>query len=168
MPIAQALFRSGKTEWETPPALFGLLQREFSFTLDVCATPANRKCTTYFSPVQNGLRRRWFGTCWMNPPYGREIGLWVRKAQEESSKGVTIVCLLPVRTDTVWWQDTVLLAQEIRLLRGRLRFVGAQNPAPFPSAVVVLQKRRNATAAPLVTGWDWRSALRASETVVAA
>ncbi len=84
----------------------------------------------------DGLALTWLGTCWMNPPYGRKIGQWVRKAYESSLLGATVVCLLPARTDTAWWHDYVVKG-EIRFLRGRLKFGGQKNSAPFPSAVVV-------------------------------
>lgn len=157
MTIASALFSSAKAEWETPPVLFQLLNREFSFTLDVCATPANRKCAKYFTPKQDGLRQCWSGACWMNPPYGRTIGVWVQKAHQESQGGATVVSLLPSRTDTAWWQDHVMKAREIRLLRGRLTFVGATAPAPFPSAIAIFDRRRSRSARPRVMSWDWRA-----------
>jgi site-specific DNA-methyltransferase (adenine-specific) len=75
----------------------------------------------------------------MNPPYGREIGSWIRKAWESSREGATVVCLLPARTDTRWWHDYVMRAGEIRLVRGRLRFGQAVASAPFPSAVVIFR-----------------------------
>jgi hypothetical protein len=93
----------------------------------------------------------------MNPPYGRAIGTWVRKAREEALKGVKVVSLLPARTDTAWWHDDVMRAQEIRLLRGRLTFVGAPSPAPFPSAVVIFDGNRNPALTPRVVSWDWRA-----------
>src|ERR671925_2236107 len=105
MAVARALFSSATTEWETPPSLFRLLEREFGFTLDVCASRRNHKCAAYYTREQDGLRQRWSGTCWMNPPYGRDIGAWIRKAREESLRGARIICLLPARTDTAWWHD---------------------------------------------------------------
>jgi phage N-6-adenine-methyltransferase len=156
MTIARVLFSSGKPEWETPPKLFARLHREFSFTLDVCATRRNRKCRAYFTPQQDGLHQRWTGVCWMNPPYGRAIRAWIRKAREESVRGATVVCLVPARTDTGWWQDDAMKAQEIRLLRGRVTFVGARASAPFPSALVIFRHPRK-RAVPHVLGWDWRA-----------
>ena len=160
MTLAPALFKSANIEWETPPALFALLRREFSFTLDVCAKRWNRKCAAYFTRERDGLRQRWTGTCWMNPPYGRAIARWIRKAREESIRGVTVVCLVPARTDTAWWQDHVMRGREIRLLRGRLMFVGATSPAPFPSAVVIFKGSRTRRVVPRVVNWDWRRAVR--------
>ena len=78
-------------------------------------------------------------TFWMNPPYGREIGKWMKKAYEESQQGCTVVCLVPSRTDTAWWHDYAMKADEIRYIRGRLKFQGAENSAPFPSAVVIFR-----------------------------
>ncbi len=93
----------------------------------------------------------------MNPPYGRAIGGWVRKAREESLSGAIVVSLLPARTDTAWWHDDVMRAQEIRLLRGRLTFVGAPSPAPFPSAIVIFDGNQKPALRPRVVSWDWRA-----------
>ncbi|WP_027717409.1 DNA N-6-adenine-methyltransferase [Desulfovirgula thermocuniculi] len=145
----RVLFSSATSEWETPQELFARLHAEFGFTLDVCARPWNAKCTRYFSPEQNGLIQEWAPeTCWMNPPYGREISRWVRKAWEEAQKGATVVCLLPSRTDTAWWHEYVMRAAEIRFIRGRLHFEGAKNGAPFPSCVVVF--RPGCTGPPVI------------------
>ncbi len=123
-------------EWETPQELFDKWDAEFEFTLDVCASEANAKCTVYYDEMQDGLAQQWSGSCWMNPPYGREIAKWMRKAYEESQNGSTVVCLVPARTDTAWWHDFAMKG-EVRLLRGRIRFKGAKWNAPFPSALVV-------------------------------
>jgi phage N-6-adenine-methyltransferase len=132
------MFSSKTDEWETPQALFDELNREFGFTLDVCALPENAKCDLFFTPKTDGLSQSWKGhMCWMNPPYGREIGKWVKKAYEESQRGATVVCLLPARTDTRWFHDYIYGKAEIRFLRGRIKFVGAENSAPFPSMIVI-------------------------------
>ena len=131
---------SNTPEWATPQDFFDELDEEFGFTLDVCATPENAKCERYFTEADDGLAQDWSGeVCWMNPPYGRVIGGWMRKAYEESQKGATVVCLVPARTDTAWWWDTAMKVwpHGIRLVRGRLKFGDGQGSAPFPSAVVV-------------------------------
>ncbi len=120
----------------TPQELFDQLNKEFRFNLDVCATPENTKCTRYFTPEQDGLRQEWEGRCWCNPPYGREIAKWVEKAAKSRA---TVVMLLPARTDTRWFHEFILPHAEIRFLRGRLRFVGAEGNAPFPSMVCVFR-----------------------------
>lgn len=130
------LFSSKSYEWETPLAFFNALDEQYHFTLDVCATPQNAKCTAYYTRDQNGLEQEWHGHCWMNPPYGRGIGAWVKKAYEAACMGALVVCLLPSRTDTAWWHEYCMKG-EIRFIRGRLKFGGSKNPAPFPSAVVV-------------------------------
>jgi phage N-6-adenine-methyltransferase len=130
---------SSRTDlWSTPQDLFDRLNANFGFTLDVCALPENAKCERFFSPEDDGLAQEWTGVCWMNPPYGREIGKWLRKANEAVSQGATVVALIPARTDTRWWHDYVR-HHEIEFLAGRLRFGTSKNSAPFPSAVVVMK-----------------------------
>ena len=126
----------------TPQWLFDELNKEFGFTLDVCALPENAKCEKYYTPDADGVKQSWAdNTCWMNPPYGREISKWVQKAYEESKQS-TVVCLLPARTDTRWWHEYCMKG-EIRFLRGRLKFGQAKNSAPFPSAVVIFRPALN-------------------------
>ena len=78
----EPMFSSKTDMWETPQDLFDRLDAIYRFDLDVCAVPENAKCERYFTPEIDGLKQDWSGTCWMNPPYGREIGKWVRKAYE--------------------------------------------------------------------------------------
>lgn len=140
-----AMFSSKTDLWETPIDFFREWDEKFHFDLDVCATAENAKCAAFFSPEQDGLKQNWGGyICWMNPPYGRKIGGWVRKAYEESKQGATVVCLLPARTDTKWWHDYCMRG-EITFIRGRLKFGGSANSAPFPSAVVVFRNGRSIT-----------------------
>lgn len=134
---------SSKTAiWETPQDFFDNLNMEFKFKTDVCALPENAKCDTYFTPEQDGLTQEWKGACWMNPPYGREISKWVKKAYESALGGATVVCLLPSRTDTKWWHDYVMQSRDIRFIKGRLKFGGCKNSAPFPSVVVVFKLKK--------------------------
>ena len=130
------VFTSSTDLWATPQDLYDELQWEFGFTLDVCATDDNAKCATYYTEREDGLSQPWTGTCWMNPPYGDVIAAWVKKAYESAQAGATVVCLVPARVDTRWWWDHCRYG-EIRFLRGRLKFGGGENSAPFPSAVVV-------------------------------
>lgn len=129
-------YSSATDEWATPQDLFDTLHAEFDFTLDVCALDSSAKCQHYFTPETDGLAQDWTGTCWMNPPYGDVIGQWVKKAHDSALEGATVVCLVPARVDTGWWWDFCRHG-EIRFLRGRLKFGGSPNSAPFPSAVVV-------------------------------
>jgi phage N-6-adenine-methyltransferase len=133
-------FSSKTDKWETPQDLFDTLNEEFNFTLDVCALPENAKCKKFFTPKQNGLIQNWNGRCWMNPPYGREIGKWMKKAYESHKDGTLVVCLIPSRTDTKWWHNYAMKG-EIRFIKGRLKFGGAKNSAPFPSAIVIFNNK---------------------------
>jgi len=134
----QTHFSSATDMWETPQSLFDELNLEFAFTCDVCSTDENKKCDYHFTPKDDGLAMFWNGVCWMNPPYGREIVKWMRKAYE-SRLTATVVCLVPARTDTAWWWDYAMKG-EIRFIRGRLKFGGHSNSAPFPSAIVIFHK----------------------------
>lgn len=135
----EAMFSSKTDRWETPQDFFEKLNQEFGFEIDVCALPENAKCSRYFSPMDDGLKQDWTGVCWCNPPYGRAIGKWVEKAYASAVKGATVVMLLPARTDTRWFHDWIYGKAEIRFVRGRLKFGGAEYGAPFPSMVVVFR-----------------------------
>ena len=132
-------YSSKSNEWATPQNLFDELNDEFNFTLDPCATDENAKCSNYFTIEDDGLSKDWSNdVVFMNPPYGREIKKWVNKAYKESLNGATVVCLIPARTDTTYWHDFIFgKANDIRFLRGRLKFGKSKNSAPFPSAIVV-------------------------------
>jgi phage N-6-adenine-methyltransferase len=130
-------------EWETPLDLFDTLNREFGFTLDVCATSLNAKCKKYFTLEDDGLSQSWINQIvWMNPPYTKEIGLWLKKAFETSQAGGTVVCLIQGRSvDTKWWHNYVMKATEIRIIRDRLNFGqnGVFTRANFSSIVLVFK-----------------------------
>jgi phage N-6-adenine-methyltransferase len=138
----KVMFSSKKDDWETPRILFDTLNDQYGeFLLDVCATSVNTKYLYFFTKEQDGLSQEWHWAkkVWMNPPYGREIGKWVSKANEESESGALVVCLLPSRTCTSWFHDYIYNKPrvEVHFIRGRVRFVGAKFLAPFPSMVVV-------------------------------
>ena len=138
-------YSSRTEEWGTPQDLFNKLNDEFGFTLDPCASEENYKCDKYYTVEDDGLKQDWGGQpVFMNPPYGREIKYGVRKAYLESLKGAVVVCLIPARTDTIYWHDYIFPhAKDIRFLKGRLRFVKGNkigDAAPFPSAVVIFKK----------------------------
>ena len=132
----EAMFSSKTDLWETPQDFFDNLNEEFRFQTDVCALPENAKCKHFYTPEQDGLVQEWSGSCWCNPPYGRQIGKWVRKASESKA---TTVLLIPARTDTAWFHDYIYGKAEVRFIRGRLRFSGAKFNAPFPCMVVVFR-----------------------------
>ena len=145
--IDRAVWASSGTDlWATPQDFYDAMHAEFGFELDVCATSENAKCPRYFTAEVDGLSQEWTGVCWMNPPYGRVIGDWMRKAWESSQAGATVVCLVPSRTDTRWWHDYAMRG-EVRYVRGRLKFGGSKNSAPFPCAVVIFRPQAEAEAA---------------------
>lgn len=135
----KVLYSSKEEKWATPQDFFDKLNDEFHFTLDAAASPDNAKCPVYFTEEQDGLAQSWEGhTVWCNPPYCRKTGLWVKKAYEEHQRtGCTVVMLLPSRTDVRWFHDYILGKAEIRFIKGRLKFGGNKNSAPFPSIVVI-------------------------------
>ena len=140
VPAPSVHFSSATGEWETPQTLFDELDRIFGgFTLDPCASADNAKCERFFTRSDDGLSQPWTGKVFMNPPYGRQIGLWIKKAFEESQKGTLVVCLLPARVDTRWWHDYASKGY-VYFLQGRLKFGTATNAAPFPSAIVTFGK----------------------------
>ena len=133
---------SDSDDWWTPQWVFDMLDQEFGFEIDVCASAENAKCQRFFSREDNALDQEWTGVCWMNPPYGRSgdqgIYQWMQKAHQSAQAGATVVCFVPARTDTQWWWDHALEG-EIRFIKGRLKFSNADNSAPFPQAVVILR-----------------------------
>jgi phage N-6-adenine-methyltransferase len=145
------MFSSISNEWETPDDLYEVLDKEFHFTLDPCSTNYNHKCAKYYTQDDDGLSKDWSGeTVFCNPPYGREIGKWVKKCYEESRKPNTkVVMLIPSRTDTKWFHKYIYNKAEVRFLEGRLKFINRLLPsyredgnfklqsAPFPSMIVV-------------------------------
>ena len=135
------MFSSKTGMWATPQDFFDKLDAEFHFGIDVCATPDNAKCSNFFTEKDNGLLQNWggHGTIWCNPPYGREVGKWVKKAYETSQEGETVVMLLNARTDTRWFHEWIYGKAEIRFVKGRLKFGGSKNSAPFPSMVVIFR-----------------------------
>jgi len=139
--ITPGMMSSLSNEWATPQKLFDELNKEFQFTLDPCSTDENAKCKRHFTISDDGLQQEWGGVVFMNPPYGRVIGKWIKKAHDESQKGATVVCLIPSRTDTAYWHDYVMKGQ-IRFIRGRLKFGDGNNPAPFPSAIVIFKANK--------------------------
>lgn len=166
-----ALFSSATDEWATPQEVFDLFNERFKFNLDTCATKENAKCKVFFTKEDNGLSKNWGGVfrqrCWMNPPYGNPekeckkdckkkkcvkrgyhceqyvpgIIDWIGKAITEVFAGATVVCLLPSRTDARWFREAWKYASEVYFIKGRLKFGGAKNSAPFPSCVFVLSPK---------------------------
>lgn len=129
-------------DWETPPEVFDPLNREFAFTLDPCATEKTAKCELFYTEAQDGLAQDWGQhRVFMNPPYGREVYAWTHKARLSAEAGALVVGLLPASTDLAWWHEDVMgSANELRFIRGRVRFLtgGPYRASGFFASVVVV------------------------------
>jgi len=133
----KTLFSSASEEWSTPQDLFDQMNQCFSFTVDSAAGADNFKCPMYWDKKVDGLEQDWSGhRVWCNPPYGRNIGEWVAKAARQQP-GISVL-LLPARVDTKWYQDYIKNKNRVyvEFCRGRLKFGGSKNSAPFPSMIV--------------------------------
>lgn len=137
----KVLFSHNSDEWETPQDLFDSLNKEFKFKIDVCATDKNHKCKKYYTMKDDGLSQEWpkKKTAWCNPPYSN-IKDWCKKC---ASHDGTVAMLVPARTDTKWFHDYCYNKKnvEIRFLKGRLKFSNSKNSAPFPSMIVIFNKK---------------------------
>lgn len=146
----EILLSSNNMNWETPKNIIELAKSIVGidqFTLDCCAKDSSvAKGSYYFSPEDDGLKQKWYGTVWNNPPYGRNIIKWIKKSYEESLTGVEVICLIPARTDTVYFHDYCAKFAQVYLIKGRITFEinkspvcdknGHPMPAPFPSMFV--------------------------------
>lgn len=148
---SEEAFKSSEVDtWSTPRSFFDSLNQEFGFGLDAAALQSSALCDKWYGPdhpdisMRDAFTREWHEDCdgkpiWLNPPYGRTIRRWTAKASHENHvHGATVVLLVPARTDTAWWHEDIL-GHHIRFVRGRLKFGEAKNPAPFPSAVIIME-----------------------------
>jgi len=133
---------SKKTTWATPKQWFEYLDLEFDFTLDPCCTHETAKCKKHYTPQEDGLSQSWKNErVFMNPPYGKDLPRWIEKAHAEvRNNGALVVCFVPARVDTNWWHDYAVKG-EVRFPKGRVKFEGAENSAPFPVAIIVMRPR---------------------------
>ncbi len=129
-------------EWRTPPELFMSLNNEFRFTFDPCTTEDNPLGVPHWATEKdNGLAMDWgLHRVFMNPPYGREIYAWTRKARESAERGALVVGLLPASTDLAWWHEDIVGHAEVRYIRGRVRFLtdGPYRASGFFASVIVV------------------------------
>lgn len=126
------MFSSNTEMWETPATFFEKLDKIYNFHIDVCASSHNAKCDKFYSIQDDGLKQQWTGTCWMNPPYGREIGKWIKKASDEAKNhNAVIVALLPARTDTKWFHEYIYMKPgvSVEFIQGRIKFGDAKSGA---------------------------------------
>jgi phage N-6-adenine-methyltransferase len=137
----QNTFVSKSVEYSTPLKIVNPLIEEFSITKDVCADISNHKLPDYWTKEQDALKQDWLGNCWMNPPFDRNLNKWVRKAHKETQKhGGTKVCLIPVRSNTVWWAE-VCKDAEIRFINGEVNFNDEPRGLWLPMCVIIFGER---------------------------
>jgi len=128
--------RISNQDARTPEELYKQLNEEFHFDFDPC--PNN--------PTFDGLKIEWGKSNYVNPPWANKTP-WIKKAIEESRKGKTVVMLLPADTSTRWFHDLILPnADEIRFIRGRLKFSKNGYPAKYPSMIVIFKPHQNEEA----------------------
>ena len=136
-------FESARQDWETPQEFFAPIDAEFHFTLDAAASATNAKASAFFSEEDDGLAQPWGEhIVWLNPPYGvgkKPISAWVEKAHRESLTGATTVMLIPARTNTNWFHDFCLAKGEVRFVRGRPKFGGADHGLPQPLCLIIFR-----------------------------
>ena len=140
--INKGLFTSNTSEWATPQDFFNKLNEEFHFTLDPCSNHENAKCKKHFTEEQDGLRQSWDNeTVFCNPPHGKVLKDWVRTASAVKKRGGAVVRLIPASTDTRHFHEYIYQKPnvEIRFIKGRLKFGGSKNSAPFPSMLVIFR-----------------------------
>lgn len=143
----ELMFSSKKEDWETPQLFFDELNKKYKFNWDLASSDANAKCVNHFTVGDDSLSQDWAvleGNLWLNPPYGRDLKHWVKKAYESSlHRSGLLVMLIPSRTDTSYWHDYIFDKAQIKFIRGRLKFENggvASQPAPFPSALIIFGK----------------------------
>lgn len=138
--LSKVTIKHQTDNWKTPADLFGVLDDEFHFTLDPCASHDSHLCNKYYTPEEDGLKQSWGGeTVFCNPPYS-EAAKWVEKAFYESrADNTTVVMLIPSRTDTSYFHNFILHRTEIRFVSGRLQFGNSKRNAPFSSMIVIFR-----------------------------
>lgn len=158
--LTAGMFTNRTDEWGTPRALFDALNAEFRFDLDPCASAINAKCARFFTQEDNGLFQDWGGSrVFVNPPYSASAD-WLKKAYEESREpGTVVVVLIPCRTDTKYFHDFCMKADEIRLIKGRLKYNDSLQSAPFPSALFIFDLSNHPNRSPRLVACDAKGKL---------
>jgi len=154
-----AHFLSAKHDWETPTNLYHWADATYGpIDLDAAANPANAKADVYLSETDDALTSSWgSGIAWCNPPYANMMPKFVQRAWDEVSNGdlERAILLIPCRTETKIFQDVVFPnACEVYFLGKRIKFVGANDYAPFPACIVIFDKHKSGPAK-LEFGRDW-------------
>lgn len=139
-----ALMKSERTDWNTPIEVVNII-RQFARNGEIWLDPCSNRESVVGAKVEleaDGLASTWKGPglTYVNPPYGRQIGQWTKKAFDEAQSGAEVLMLLPARTDTAWFYDC-WAANALCFWLGRIKFQGARHSAPFPSVFVYFGPR---------------------------
>ncbi len=137
-------FASIRNDWTTPDELFREIDAEFGFTLDAAASAENKKVAAFFDKKIDAMTQDWAPhRIWLNPPYGEgyKLSQWVKKAHDEAQRGATVVMLIPARTNTNWFHDYCLGKAQVRFIRGRPKFGGAEHGLPQPLCFVIFEPK---------------------------
>lgn len=138
-------FDSIKQDWNTPKSLFDKLNQEFNFDFDLAASEENALCPKFYTQKEDGLKQNWDGVCWLNPPYGDKSSKmvdWIKKAYNDSQNNpnLTVVMLIPARTNTKWFHSYCLKSSEVRFILGRPKFGDSKHGLPQPLVLIVFKK----------------------------
>lgn len=138
-------FDSIKQDWNTPKSLFDKLNQEFKFNWDLAASPENSLCSKYYTKEVDGLKQEWVGSCWLNPPYGDKTSKmvdWIKKAYESTKENpeLTVVMLIPARTNTKWFHNYCMKSAEVRFILGRPKFGDSKHGLPQPLVLVIFHQ----------------------------
>lgn len=120
-------FSSERHDWRTPPEVWNVIYDALltDEVFDPCPP----------DPQFDGLSIRWGEPWYANPPYGRTEGPKWYAAAREAGRYKEGILLCPARTDTKWWHETWRLCCAVAFWKGRIKFVGAENGAPFPTCL---------------------------------
>lgn len=138
-----ALLSSQSDEHYTPPEVLEkviAVLEEIDF--DPCSDPGlNVPAKRHYTAEENGLGCFWYGRVFLNPPYGRAVGRWTSKLVQEFQAGnvTEAIALVAARPGSKWFQ--ALLDFPVCYWRGRIKFLGNPDPAPFDSALFYLGDR---------------------------
>lgn len=143
-------FESAKQDWNTPKTLFDKLNVEFNFECDLAASEENALCAKYYTKNDDGLKQVWSGVCWLNPPYGDKSSRmvdWIKKAYNDTleNENLTVVMLIPARTNTRWFHQYCMKSAELKFICGRPKFGNATHGLPQPLVLVVFRKTNSPT-----------------------
>ncbi len=138
-------FDSIKQDWTTPKILFNKLNQEFNFEYDLAADKNNALCAKFYTKDNDGLKQNWDGICWLNPPYGDKSSKmvdWIKKSYNDSqiNPNLTVVMLIPARTNTKWFHNYCMKAAEVRFICGRPKFGDSKHGLPQPLILLVFKK----------------------------